>query len=93
MVHCSDVGNRLSEFCSTKVHRKAETGKNIPRKSRFVIVGRNIFESHFLFRFLPNINPTCSLCQCNFLILKYRFLKFLLSVPHKFSRSVLSADS
>ena len=56
MVHCSDVGNRLSEFCSTKVHRKAETGKNIPRKSRFVIVGRNIFESHFLFRFLPNIN-------------------------------------
>ena len=48
MVHCSDVGNRLSEFCSAKVHIKAETGKSIPRKSRFVIVGRNIFESHFL---------------------------------------------
>ena len=33
MVHCSDVGNRLSEFCSTKVHRKAETDKKFARKS------------------------------------------------------------
>ena len=55
MVHCSDVGNRLSEFCSTKVHRKAETGKIPQRKSRFVIVGRNIFESHFLSDSCPTL--------------------------------------
>jgi hypothetical protein len=55
MVHCSDVGNRLYEFLFRKSTYKSRDWQKYPKKSRFVIVGRNIFESHFLSDSCPTL--------------------------------------